>query len=312
VAHQARAEAAVAGARVARRRGRGRPPLFAWLMVLPAVAVLVAVTIGPLIYSLRASFYRIELTFSNTWAWVGLDNYRNALFDDPRFWPAMYRSAWLVFFGVLLELVLGLGLALLLNRLTRGRHLVTSLLLIPVMMAPVVVATQGVVVFNHQFGPVTYLLEKVGLGSPVWLGDQDVALKTILLADVWQWTPFVAVIMSAGLAARPREIMEAAAADGATPWQIFRHFTLPLLQPLIIVTVLLRAMDIFKVFDTVFVLTHGGPGDATETVSFYTYLQGLQFFSFGYAAAISYLQLIAISIVAAVLIRRMRKGLGVR
>jgi multiple sugar transport system permease protein len=291
-------------------RRRRRAPLFAWLMVLPAVVVLVGVTIVPLIYSLRASFYRIELTFSNTWSWAGLDNYRRALFDDPRFWPAMYRSAWLVFFGVLIELVLGVGLALLLNRLTRGRHVVTALLLIPVMMAPVVVATQGVVIFNHQFGPLTYLLESVGLDSPVWLGDRGVALDTILLTDVWQWTPFVAVIMAAGLAGLPKDVYEAAAADGANAWQTFLHFTLPLLQPLIIVTVLLRAMDIFKVFDTVFVLTHGGPGDATETVSFYTYLQGLQFFSFGYAAAISYLQLIAISIVATILIRRMRKGLA--
>lgn len=279
-------------------------------MVLPAVLVLLAVTVYPLIYSLRLSFYRLELTFSPLEQWVGLDNYRRALFDDPRFWPAMYRSLLLVVFGVLIELVLGLGLAVLLNRVGRGRSVVTGLLLIPIMMAPVVVATQGVVIFNVQYGPLNYLLEQIGVGGPIWLGDSDVALKTILLADVWQWTPFVAIIMAAGLRSLPVDVFEAAEVDGAHRLQTFRTLTLPLLQPLIIVTVLLRAMDIFKVFDTVYVLTGGGPGDATETASFYTYLQGLRFFSFGYAAAISYLQLIVVSVVATILIRRMRRGLA--
>jgi multiple sugar transport system permease protein len=309
VAQTGRGAAALPLVRRLRRR-RARAPLFAWLMVLPAVAVLLAVTIYPLIYSLRASFYRIELTFSTQWAWVGFDNYVRALTDDPRFWPAMYRSVQLVFFGVLIELVLGLGLALLLNRIARGRSVVTALLLIPVMMAPVVVATQGVVIFNVQFGPLNYLLSKLGIEGPIWLGDRAIALKTILLADVWQWTPFVAVIMLAGLQSLPSDLYEAAEVDGANAWQQFRSFTLPLLQPLIIVTVLLRAMDIFKVFDYVYVLTGGGPGDSTEVISFYTYLQGLQFFSFGYAAALSYLQLILVSVFAAVLVRRMRRGLA--
>lgn len=309
----AQQEGAVGVAAVAARRPPRRfrrLPLFAWLMVLPAVVVLLAVTVYPLIYSVRASFYRIELTFSTDWHWVGLHNYVRALTDDPRFWPAMYRSVWLVVFGVVIELVLGLGLALLLNRVERGRNVVTALLLIPVMMAPVVVATQGVVIFNVQFGPLNYLLSKIGIHGPIWLGDPAVALKSILLADVWQWTPFVAVIMLAGLQSLPRDLYEAAEVDGASRLQQFRHFTLVLLQPLIIVTVLLRAMDIFKVFDYVFVLTGGGPGDSTEVIGFYTYLQGLQFFSFGYAAALSYLQVIVVSIFAAVLVRRMRKGLA--
>ena len=289
---------------------RSRAPLFAWLMVLPAVAVLLAVTVYPLIYSLRESFYRIELSFSPIPHWVGLQNYVDAFTNDPRFWPALGRSFYLVGFGVAIELVLGFGLALALNRLERGRTLVTALLLVPVMIAPVAVAIEGVIVFNQSWGPLNYLLSLVGLNGPIWLGDRAVALKTILLADVWQWTPFVAIIIAAGLRTLPRDAYEAAAVDGATRWQTFRTLTLPLLQPLIIVTVLIRAMDIFKTFDTIFVMTGGGPGSATETASFYTYLQGLRFFSFGYAAAISYIQLIIITVVATILVRRIRKGLG--
>src|SRR6266508_2298545 len=135
--------AAAAAARVPRARHRRRLPLFAWLMVLPAVAVLLAVTVYPLVYSLRESFYRIELSFSPVAHWVGLQNYVDAFTKDPRFWPAMGRSFYLVGFGVLIELVLGLGLALVLNRLGRARTIVTALLLVPVMIAPVAVAIEG-------------------------------------------------------------------------------------------------------------------------------------------------------------------------
>jgi multiple sugar transport system permease protein len=292
------------------RLPRTRAPLFAWLMILPAVAVLLAVTVYPLIYSLRESFYRIELTFSPVPHWVGLQNYIDAFTNDPRFWPALGRSFYLVGLGVAIELALGFGLALVVNRLGRARTLVTALMLVPVMIAPVAVAIEGVVIFNNSWGPLNYVLSQVGLNGPVWLGDRAVALKTILLADVWQWTPFVAIILAAGLRTLPEETYEAAEVDGASRLQLFRTMTLPLLQPLIIVTVLIRAMDIFKTFDTIYVMTGGGPGSATETASFYTYLQGLRFFSFGYAAAISYIQLILITVVATVLVRRMRKGLG--
>jgi multiple sugar transport system permease protein len=294
-----------------RFRARRRIPLFGYLMALPAIAVLLAVTIYPLVYSLRKSFYRIELTFSPVPEYIGFKNYVNAITDDPRFWHAMERSLYLVGVGVAVELVLGLALAHVLNRIGRGRNVVTALLLVPAMIAPVAVAIEGVVIFNDRWGPLNYVLKEGGVShAPAWLADRTYALNTILIADIWQWTPFVAVIMLAGLRSLPGDVYEAAAVDGASRWQLFRTLTLPLLQPLIIVTVLIRAMDVFKTFDTVYVMTGGGPGDATETASFYTFLQGLRFFSFGYAAAISYIQLIIISIVATILVRRMRKGLA--
>src|SRR6266545_3885914 len=245
--------------RLRRFRGRRRVPLFGWLMALPAIVVLLAVTVYPLVYSLRKSFYRIELTFSPVPEYVGIRNYVDAIQHDPRFWHAMERSLYLVGVGVTVELVLGLALAHVLNRIGRGRNIATALLLVPAMIAPVAVAIQGVVIFNDRWGPLNYVLKQSGVSHPpAWLADRTFALNTILLADIWQWTPFVALIM-------------------------------PLLQPLIIITVLIRAMDVFKTFDTVYVMTGGGPGDATETASFYTFLQGLRFFSFGYAAAISYI-----------------------
>lgn len=277
-------------------------------MVLPATLTLLAITIYPLIYSLRISFFRYDLTAAGDPAFIGLENYRRLLFEDARFWSSLGRTGYLVVAGITIQVILGLALASLLTRLGRARPLVTSLTLIPVMMAPVVVATQGVVIYNAQYGPINYLLNRIGIPGLVWLGDPGIALQTILLTDVWQWTPFVALIMAAGMSSLPDELYEAAAVDGASPWQTFRRVTLPLLQPLIIVVILLRLMDIFKMFDYVYVMTRGGPGSATETLSYYNYLQGLQFFSFGYAAALSFAQIIILSVFATVLVRRMRKG----
>lgn len=294
--------------RTPRRRRRSAKPAFAWAMALPAALILFAITIYPLIYSLRISFFRYDLTSGADPAFIGLDNYARLLFEDPRFWGSLGKTSYLVVAGILIQLVLGLGLASLLVRLQRSRAIITALMMVPVMMAPVVVATQGMVIFNAQYGPLNYLFNRVGLPGFVWLGDRGVALQTILLTDVWQWTPFIAIIMAAGMTALPRELHEAAAVDGASAWQHFRLVTLPLLQPLIIIVVLLRLMDIFKMFDYVYVLTRGGPGSATETLSYYNYLQGLQFFSFGYAAAMSFAQIIILSVVAVVLVRRIRKG----
>lgn len=291
-------------------RARARKPAFAWLLVLPAALTLLAITVYPLIFSLRLSFFRFDLTAGVDPVFIGLENYARLLFRDPRFWASLSKTAYLVVAGITVQVSLGLGLAALLSRLRRARAVVTALMLVPVMMAPVVVATQGMVIYNAQYGPLNYLLNRVSLPGLVWLGDRGVALQTILLTDVWQWTPFVAIIMAAGMAALPAELYEAAAVDGASGWQIFRRVTLPLLQPLIIIVVLLRLMDIFKMFDYVFVLTRGGPGSATETLSYYNYLQGLQFFSFGYAAAMSFAQIIILSVVAMILVRRIRKGLA--
>lgn len=289
---------------------KGRRPRAAWLLVAPTALLLLAVSIYPLIYSLRISFFSWELTAAVPPAFIGLENYVRILTDDPRFWSSLSKTVYLVVGGVLIELVLGVALAALVVRCGKGRTLITALLLIPVMIAPVVVATQGIVIYNVQWGPLNYLLSLIGIDGPVWLGDRHIALRTIMLTDVWQWTPFVVVIMAAGMQSLPVDIYEAAEMDGGSAWRVFRHITLPLIQPLIVVTALIRSMDIFKTFDYVYVLTGGGPGSSTETVSLYNFLQGLEFFSFGYAAAMSYIQLIIISVFASVLIRRMRKGLA--
>jgi len=215
-----------------------------------------------------------------------------------------------------LQLIIGTVLALLLNRLGRARTWLVSLFLIPVMIAPVVAGFQFRMIYNDQFGPLNYIIQVLSRGhlrGYAWIADPSVALFSIMLTDVWQWTPFMLLIMLAGLQSVPVEFYEAAEVDGASGWQMFWRITLPLLLPVIIIGILVRFMDTFKLFDVVYQLTGGGPGSVTETIAFYTYLQGFKFFSLGYTAAMAFIQLVVITIVAQVFLgyqKRQRAGGG--
>jgi multiple sugar transport system permease protein len=301
----ARAEV-VAVARVHRRHGLRLLPV---AFVLPSVLLLLAVTIFPLLYSLRLSFFSWELSSAvANQEFVGLANYQKVLFGDGRFWNAMLNTAKVVVLGVAIELALGTALALLVDGLGRARSWVVAVLMIPVIIAPVVAGFEWRLVYNDQVGPLNYLLRQVGIPTFAWLADPSVALVAIIIADIWQWTPFMMVLMLAGFQAVPSELYEAARVDGASVWQGFWRITVPILLPIILVAVLVRGMDAFKLFDIVFLLTGGGPGSTTETVSFYTYLEGFRFFSMGYGAALSYIQLIIITIVAKFLLGLVRRG----
>jgi len=281
--------------RVARRRRRAWTPI---AFVAPAALVLLAITIFPLLYTLRLTLYSWELTGGGVPQFVGLQNFATILFQDGRFWNAGRNTALLVVFGVGSQLVLGLVLALLMNRLGRWRSLLVSLLLIPVMIAPVVSGFQFRMIYNDQLGPLNYLLALVGIRGPAWLADPRAALIAIMIADIWQWTPFLIMIILAGLQSVSHEMLEAAGIDGANRWQSFWRITLPMLTPVIVIGVLVRVMDSFKLFDLVYQLTGGGPGNTTETLAFYTYLQGFKFFSLGYTAALAFIQLVVITMIA--------------
>jgi multiple sugar transport system permease protein len=223
------------------------------------------------------------------------------LFLDSRFWSAMSVTAVIIVVGVALELGIGTGLALLLNRLGRWRTSLVSLFLIPVMIAPVVAGFQFRMIYHDQFGPLNYIIELLTAGrwhGLAWIADPNVALFAIIMVDVWQWTPFLMLIVLAGLQSVPSELYEAAEVDGASGWQSFFRITLPMLLPVIIIGILIRAMDAFKLFDIIYLVTGGGPGDITETISFYTYLQGFKFFSLGYTAAMAFIQLAIITLIA--------------
>jgi multiple sugar transport system permease protein len=279
-------------------------------MVLPAVFVLLAITIFPLLYTLRLTVLSWELTTGFPPQFIGLQNFARALSQDPRFWNAMMNTGILVSAGVGLQTLLGTGLAIELNQLGRPRTFVLSLLLIPVMIAPVIAGFQFRMIYNDQFGPLNFLLDLFSGGhlrGYAWLADPRVALAAVMFTDVWQWTPFMALVVLAGFQAIPGELFEAAEVDGATGSQTLWRVAFPLLLPVIVVGVLVRFMDTFKLFDIVYQLTGGGPGNVTETIAYYTYLEGFKFFSLGYTSAIAFIQLVIITIVAQVFLRYQRR-----
>ena len=285
----------------------------AFLFVLPVLALLLSISIYPLLRTLGLAFSSLELTVSPVETFVGLDNFAKA-FTDARFWNAMRNTLALVTVGVAIQLVLGTALAVLLSEIGFTRVVWLTALLLPVMIAPVVSGFQFRVIYNDTFGPLNYIIRTLSGGlitGPPWLADTRTALFTIMMTDVWQWTPFMMLLVLAGLESIPIELTEAAEVDGAGYWGTFWRIKLPLLLPVIVIGLLIRVMDTFKTFDLVFLLTGGGPGSSTETIAFYTYLNGFRFFSMGYTAAIAFIQLVIIIVIARVFLvvqKRMRGG----
>jgi multiple sugar transport system permease protein len=290
-------------ARVARRPRRrwGEMPVFL-LFLAPATLFLALTSLYPLLRTLWLSFHEWFMNRPKTSPqWVGLGMYRETL-SDSVFRASAVHTVIFAFGTVVIELILGLALAL---ALTQGRGWVKvarSILLIPMIMTPVVVGVLWRILFFDK-GLVNYLLEKVGLNPILWFVDPTWAFAGVMLVDIWQWTPFVLIVMTAAIASLPSEPYRAAQVDGASRWQIFRFITLPMLWPVIVVTGLLRFMDATKVFDTIYVLTSGGPGYSTEMLSSYIYKQGLRYFNMGGAAAASWLFLLSVIAVSLVMIR---------
>ena len=281
------------------------------LFVSPCVAILLAVSIFPFLYSLWLSFNKWELGMgqrSPTFAWF--NNYAH-LFNDHRFWGSMENMAEVLVFGVGAQFLIGLGLALLLNRPFRGRSWVTTLFLLPMMICPVVVGCNWKMIYHYSYGPLNHILRIIGIGEGLnWLGSTHLALPSIIIADSWEWVPFMMIVLLAGLQSIPVELYEAAKVDGASRWQEFWYITLPSLKTIIIIAILIRMMDTFKLFDLVVLLTQGGPASASETISFYNYLTGFKFFNMGYAASLAYIQLAVIIVIATFFLRFLRKGEG--
>jgi len=281
-----------------------------FLFLVPAMVTLLGITVFPLLYELRLAFSSWELAISTELEFVGFQNFIDIFVSDKRFWSSMRVTAILTGGGVAVQLILGTGLALLLNRLHVWRTPFVSLLLIPVMIAPVVAGFQFRMIYHDQFGPLNYMFELLTFGKWrgfAWVADPNVALTAVMITDIWQWTPFLMLIVLAGLQSISPELYEAASVDGATSWDLFRYITVPLLLPFVVIGILIRAMDCFKLFDIIYLVTGGGPGNVTETVSFYTYLQGFKFFSLGYTAALAFVQLIVIIVIAQIFLKYLRR-----
>ncbi|MEW6048049.1 MAG: sugar ABC transporter permease [Bacillota bacterium] len=234
---------------------------------------------------------------------VGLENYLRVL-SDARFWEAVGRTLLMVVFAVAAEFALGLGLALLFRAEFVGKRLATSVLLYPMMLPWVVVGFAFYLVFLDR-GPVNYLLTSLfGPGAAVdWFRYPTLAIATIVAADIWQWTPFMFLILYSGLSALPKEPTEAAMTLGASQWQIFRYITLPMLRPVIVVAVVLRVLEALKIFDLVYIMTGGGPGTSTESLSLYIYRVGFVYGQLSYAAAMAVVILVGIALVTRLAVR---------
>lgn len=204
--------------------------------------------------------------------WVGLDHYQ-AVISDPAFLTVVLPNTFIFMIAsVFGALVIGLALAIMLNRTFFGQRLVQTVLLVPLMVAPVVAAIMMRWMFNDQFGVVNAVLEGLGFEGQPWLVQTWSAFGIILITDIWLWTPWFTLLLLAGLQSLPKEPFEAAAIDGTTAWRVFTHLTLPMLRPVIVVCVVIRAIDAFRTFDIVWTLTGGGPGRSTELFSLYAYV----------------------------------------
>ncbi|MCL4290149.1 MAG: sugar ABC transporter permease [Thermoleophilia bacterium] len=280
---------------------------FRWLLVSPAVVLILALTIFPLGYAIWVAFVTYDFNIPGH-AWRGIDNFKEVV-TDPNARKAIATTAWLATAAVAIELVIGLLLALAMVRPFRGRRWLIPIFLLPLFMSPVIVGQFWALLLTEPFGPTNWLLGAIS-GSDVnirWTTQTPWAYFSILLADAWQWTPFMFVILLAGLSAIPDDLYSAADLDGARPRQAFFFVTLPLLLPVMLVAVAFRVIDAAKIFDVIYVLTKGGPGTDTYTASYYLYEQGFQLFHLGRGTAGAWMFMILLSVVSYWLVRRLLK-----
>jgi multiple sugar transport system permease protein len=299
-------------ATLAQPRGRGAfsdwaDRRFRWLLIVPAVALILALSVYPLLFSVWVSFVNFDFQVPGH-AFVGLKNFRMVVYDPVARWSLVLT----VLFStacVAIEFVLGLALALAMVRTFPGRGLIMSILIIPLFISPVIVGQAWALLLQRPFGPTNYVLGLIS-GTDVtisWLTQAPWLYIAIILADVWQWTPFMFVILLAGLTSIPAHLYEAAELDGVGGFSAFRAITLPLLMPMILLAITFRLLDAVKLFDTIFIMTGGGPGTQTYTASFYLYTVGFTQFHLSQATAGSWIFLIVTALVVGLLVRRLVK-----
>jgi len=274
-----------------------------WLFVAPCIVIILLVTIFPTIYSLGLSFTKWEISLPDH-PFIGFGNYA-ALFKDVRFRHSLVITAVVVIVGVGTEMVLGFGLGQILSVKMKGKRIFVAAMFLPVMAMPVVVGYTWRLLWDAMYGPINQIIGWV-IGRPfhyTWLANTATAIFSILVTEIWQWTPFMFLVYLSGVVSLDPEVFEAADIDGASGWKKLRYLALPLLKPIIIVALLIRGLDALKFFDVIFTLTGGAPGNSTETISFYIYKTGYQFFRLGHGSAASFVLLIALIIILSYLLK---------
>jgi len=278
----------------------------ATLFIAPALALLLFLSIWPLIWLIRLSFTDYSVTRDVPASFVGLDNYIDVITSDQTH-KRLVTTLIFVVGAVGLQTILGFTIAYLISRRLRGRGALTTLFLIPMMLSPVVVGLFWKFMLDVQFGVVNSFSDSLGLGRAEWLTNQKLALLSLIIVDTWQWTPFIMLIALAGLTAVPKYLYEAAEIDRASEWFRFRRITLPLVWPLLLIAIMFRAIEAFRLFDLVYILTGGGPGGTTETISFQVYKIAFFGFDTGRASAYGVLIVIVVTIAAQLYLRYLNR-----
>jgi multiple sugar transport system permease protein len=275
-----------------------------WLLLAPTIFLLLALTVYPLIYALIAMLHKTNIRTGER-TFIGFQHFIE-MGTDPFFWNALKNTVIYTGAAVSVEFVLGLALAIFLSTKLAGRNIFRSLFLTPMMLPPIVAAVIFKIIYIPDFGIINWFLGLIGIEGMVWEASANTALLSIIIVDIWEWTPFMFLILLAGLQAIPLDPYEAAEVDGATKFQIFRDITFPLLKPAVLIALLLRIMDTLRIFDQIFIMTGGGPANATETMSLYIYRHGFRFSNIGYATAMSFVMLILTILISNFFISRLK------
>jgi multiple sugar transport system permease protein len=270
-----------------------------YFFIWPALLVVLAIAIFPLIYSLTTSFMSFRLVPPTPPRFVGLENYGNLLIN-PRFWQVTWTTSIIAFVSVAIQYVLGFAVALALFAKVPGEKLFRVGFLLPMLIAPVAVALIARQIFNPTVGPLNHFMTALGFPNLPFLTETHWAIGALITVEVWQWTPFIILMLLAGLATLPDDVYEAAALENASSWRQFWDITFPMMLPISVAVVFIRLIESYKIIDTVFVMTGGGPGISTETLTLFAYQEGFKKFNLGYTSALSFLFLIVITVIGVV------------
>ena len=256
-----------------------------WLFPLPAVLFILVMMVFPILYTAWNSMTPWSISAGKPATFFGLTNYFN-LPDDTRFVASITRTFYFTILAVAVEMILGVSIALLLNRDFFLKRFVNSIILLPMMATPVAIAMVWLLMYVPTTGIVNFVLRSLGLPEGLWVYNANSVIPALALVDIWEWTPMIILISLAGLTALPHAPFEAARVDGASGWQVIRYITLPMLMPTLKIAMLLRLIDALKTFDIIYTMTQGGPGFTSETLNIYAFIQAFQYFNFGYASSV--------------------------
>jgi multiple sugar transport system permease protein len=278
---------------------------FKYWMIVPAVLVILLIGLFPIIHTLIVSVQNMTMMDEDT-SFHGLVHYE-ALVSDRRFWSSLGHTLLIIAIALPAELLLGLALAHLFLERMPGKQIFVSLLVMPVVISPIIAGATWRLLFDTRFGPINQILSWFA-GEPVsilWTVDPTFVYPAILIAEIWQWTPFMFLLLLAALTNVDQSHMEAAELDGAGFWRSFRHIVLPAIWPVVAIAVLIRGLDLFRLFDVVWALTRGGPGTRTETISIYAYVKGFQQFESSYTSAMAFVVIVILVASITLVLRRM-------